>query len=240
MKNLLSFSIITALILFSVASCKNSEPDSTTSKTFDVSDFSSLDLEIIGAVIYEQSDSFYLNASGSSKLIEELKISNNKGRLSIDLKNKRNYSGDKKELVIRIGSPHLKEINFESVGSLQIKNNFKSDELTINNKGVGQMKIDDCHVGIFNLTSKSVGLIEIKGTSNDTYINSEGIGKIDCSQFKSKRVKVISKGVGNLLVYAQESIDISLTGIGNVNYYGNPKEVTTDVSGVGNATRSEP
>ncbi|HTO17495.1 MAG TPA: head GIN domain-containing protein [Edaphocola sp.] len=239
MKNLLSFLMIT-VILFFTSSCKNSAPDSDTTKTFQVSDFSSLDLGIIGKVIFEQADSFYLNASGSAQLIEDLKISNNNGMLSIELKNKQNYSGEKKELVLRIGAPHLNEINFESVGSLELNNKFQSDALSIKNSGVGKIKIEDCHVGIFNLNSSSVGLVEVKGTANEININSKGIGKIDAEQFKSKRAKVNSSGVGSISVYAEESINISMSGIGNVNYYGNPAEVITNISGIGKATKMEP
>lgn len=224
------------LALFSAVSCNVSKSDSDTSKTYKISDFSSLNLELIGDVFYEQADSSYLNVSGSSTLIEALKVSDNKGNLSIELKNKRKFTG-KKKLVLRVGSPHLTKVNFESVGTLHIKNKFKSDELSINNKGVGEIIIDDCHVGNFNLTTKSIGSIEIRGTSNETYIYSEGMGKMDCSEFQSKKVKVISKGVGNLSVYAQESINISLTGIGNVDLYGNPAEVKTDISGMGKVTR---
>ena len=234
------FLSLVTLLVFSAVSCTNSESDSDTSKTFTISDFSSLNIELIGEVIYEQSDSFYLNASGSSRLIEALKVSDKKGELSIELKNKRKYSGNKKKLVIRVGSPHLQSINFQSVGILHLKNYFKSDQLTITNKGVGEIKIDDCHVGTFNLTSKSVGTIEVKGTANEAFIQSEGIGNIDCSEFKSGRTKVISKGVGNLSVYAQNSLDISITGIGNVNYYGNPMEIKTDISGIGKASGMDP
>lgn len=231
---------LTTIILFSAASCVNSESDSDTSKTFDIADFSSLNTEIVGEVIYEQSDSVYLTASGSSTLIEALKVSDKKGELSIKLNNKRKFSVSKKELVIRVGSPYLKSINFQSVGILHLKDYFKSDQLSITNKGVGQIIIDDCHVGTFNLSSQSVGNIKIKGTSNEAFIQSQGVGNIDCSEFKTMKTKAVSKGTGNLSVYAEKSVDISLTGIGNVNYYGNPSEVKTDITGLGNATNMNP
>ncbi|MEO6901848.1 MAG: head GIN domain-containing protein [Bacteroidia bacterium] len=227
------------LISLSVQSCVNSQSDSTSSKTFTISDFSGLNLELIGEVYYEQSDSFYLNASGSSLLIEDLKISENDGKLSIELKNKRKYSGDTKKLVIRVGSPRLQAITFKSIGTLHIKNHFESDKLNITCNGVGKIKVDDCHVGIFNLASMSVGLIEIKGTSNETSINSEGVGEIDCSEFKSKNVKVVCRGIGSTSVYAEDNLDISASGIGNINYYGNPVSVKTDISGMGKATKMD-
>ncbi len=233
MKNYHLFLSLITLLLFSAISCTNSESDTKTSKNFTISDFTSLNLQIIGEVIYEQSDSYYLSASGNSKLIEALEISDGKGELSIELKNKRKFSGNKQSLIIRVGSPHLQSINFEGVGTLHLKNYFEGDQLNITNKGVGEIIIDDCNVDIFDLTSKSVGSIEIKGTANEASIQSEGVGNIDCSEFLSKRTKVINKGAGNLSAYAQESINIFIAGIGNVKYYGNPAEVITDISGIG-------
>lgn len=229
--------LITAVfILFSLMSCNDLKSDSNTSKTYDISEFTSLNLELIGEVFYEQSDSAYLNVSGSSILIEALKVSDDKRELSIELRNKRKFTG-KKKLVVRVGSPHLTKVNFESVGTLHIKNNFIGDELSINNKGVGEIIIDDCQVEKFNLISKSVGSIKIKGTSNLTYINSVGLGEIDASEFKSKRVKVVSEGMENLSVYSEESIDITMKGLGNINYYGNPADVKTDISKLGKVNR---
>ena len=236
MKKLIFFSSIATLLLFTSSSCKNSVPDSITSKSYEVSDFSSLNLELIGDVIYEQSDSLYVSASGSSVLIDALKVSENKGEVSIELKNKRKFSGSKKELVITIGSPRLHEIKFQSIGKLHLKNKFRGNKLKITNEGVGEIKIDDCHVDQFKLISKSVGVIKIKGSAHDASIHSEGIGKIDCSQFISKNTEVVSKGTSDLSVYANERIDIKISGIGNIKYYGNPASIKTDISRMGKAT----
>ncbi len=78
MKKAFFFSSVAMLALFSVTSCGSSVPDSITSKSYDVSSFSSLNLELVGNVIYEQSDSLYVNATGSSVLIDALKVTQNK------------------------------------------------------------------------------------------------------------------------------------------------------------------
>lgn len=222
--------------LFSLFSCNDLKSDSNTSKTYDISEFTSLNLELIGEVFYEQADSAYLNVSGSSILIDALQVSSDNGVLSIKLRNKQKFTG-KKKLVVKVGSPHLAKVNFESVGTLHFKNKFIGNEVSINNKGVGQIIIDNFQVEKFNLISKSIGSIKIKGTSNSTSINSVGLGEIDASEFKSKKVKVVSEGMENLSVYAEDSIDITMKGLGNINYYGNPAEVKTDISKLGKVNR---
>ena len=222
--------------LFSLFSCNDLKSDSNTSKTYDISEFTSLNLELIGEVFYEQSDSTYLNVTGSSILIDALQVSDDNGTLSIKLRNKQKFTG-KKKLIVKVGSPHLSKVNFESIGTLRFKNKFIGDEVSINNRGVGEIIIDDFQLEKFNLVSKSIGSIKIKGTSNMTSINSVGLGEIDASEFKSKNVKVVSEGMENLSVYAADSIDITMKGLGNINYYGNPAEVKTDISKLGKVNR---
>lgn len=235
MKNTIFISILVSFLLVSATSCNNLKSSSKSSKSFSTSDFSSLNIEVIGNVFYEQSDSFYVNASGNSNLVEGIKVSNNNGKLSIELTNKRRFSGNKKELIIRVGSPSLEAIHFNSVGTLSMEKRFKGEKLDITNSGVGHIQIVDCHLETFNLISKGVGTVLVKGSSNDATIHSEGIGEIDCSKLKALDTTVDCKGVGNISVYAESSIDISIKGIGNVKYYGNPNEIKENISGIGKA-----
>ena len=72
----------TIVILLSVVSCSNSNTSANNKENFTVSNFSRLNLELLGDVYYEQSDSSYMTVSGSSDLTEKLKVSSNDGMLS--------------------------------------------------------------------------------------------------------------------------------------------------------------
>lgn len=237
MKNSIFFiSLLTSLIL---ASCGNYDSGPKISKTFTVSEFSILELEVIGEVYYEQADSFYMHVSGGTNLIENLKVSNDDDELSIELKNKDKYTNKKNELIIRVGSPHLSKVNFNSVGTFYIEKNFKGDELSVENNGVGKIKINDAHVTTMNLISKAVGTIEAKGTAVNAFISSKGVGEIDSRKLKTKNTVVECKGIGNISVHASNSIDISISGIGSVKYYGNPEDIKTNISGLGKASNMD-
>jgi hypothetical protein len=47
------------------------------------------------------------------------------------------------------------------------------------------------------------------------------------------KAKADSTGVGSLDVYATEQLEAKATGIGEINYYGNPKVIKKDASGIG-------
>lgn len=218
-----------------LTSCGNYDSGPQTTKSFPISEFSILELEVVGEVYFEQSDSFYMHVEGGKNLIEDIKISNDKDELSIELKNKDKYSANKNKLIIRVGSPHLSFVDFNSVGAFFIENNFKGDQLTIENNGVGEMKNNEVYVTTMNINSKGVGAIEVRGTAINTLVKSDGVGEIDSRNLKSKNTTVKCAGIGSISVHASEIIDISLSGIGNVNFYGNPADVNTNISGLGKA-----
>lgn len=225
-----------AMALLPFAACSSSSSAKETSKRFPVADFTALELEVIGEVFYTQSDSSYLHVTGSADLIERLKVANTNGTLEVELEDKKKFSMNKKELVIRIGSPRLTAVDFNSIGTFHLAKGFRGDALHIANNGVGEIKVEDCQVTTFALDSKGVGTVVVQGTATDASIRSEGMGEVDCAALKAANVKAESKGVGNISVYATTSLDIKLSGVGNLKYYGNPADVKTDISGMGKAT----
>ena len=227
----------TIVILLSIVSCSTSITSSNNTENYSVSNFLSLNLELLGDVYYEQSDSSYVEVSGSSDLIEQLKVSSNDGMLSIKLEGIKKFSLKRRELIVKIGSPQLEVIDFNGIGTFYISKFFKGNSLSITNSGVGKIKIDSCNVKSFHLNSSAVGSIEVKGSSQTSVIQSEGLGKIDCSEFRTSSTKVESKGIGDMAVYAQDSIEMVVLGTGHIKYYGNPLVVRSDISGLGKVTK---
>ena len=70
------------------------------------------------------------------------------------------------------------------------------------------------------------GDIYLVGSSNS--LNAFDYKTLSCS------AKII--GTGNCYVYAKESLDALITGVGNIIYAGEPGNVSSSVIGVGNIT----
>lgn len=239
MKPLISISAKTAYfclvvtILLLQGACHQSTSAVGDTKSFSVSDFSRLNLELVGDVYYEQSPNSYMEASGDPDLIGRLQVSSKGQMLSIGMDDPRQLTFNKKDLTIKIGSPQLSSIDNNSVGTFYIEKTLKGNMLAINNTGVGQIKITDCQVSDFTLDTKAVGAVEIRGSAQRTVIQSDGVGKIDCSGFRSVNTKVTSNGVGDLSVYAKNSLELAIFGMGNIKYFGNPSVVKSDIKGLG-------
>jgi hypothetical protein len=60
-----------------------------------------------------------------------------------------------------------------------------------------------------------------------------GAGNIDTSKLIAEKAKVEISGAANVDVYASDQLDVTVSGVGSVNYSGSPKVVNKNVSGVG-------
>ena len=89
----------------------------------------------------------------------------------------------------------------------------------------------------FNLSVSGAGSIELDGKADTFKMDVSGAGSVDAEELIAKEVYVNLSGAGSADVYAEESLDADVSGVGSVNYYGNPDDVTTDISGIGSITR---
>lgn len=60
-----------------------------------------------------------------------------------------------------------------------------------------------------------------------------GAGLIDAAALRARHVAASCNGAGSISVYASERLDASVSGIGSIDYSGNPATVNRSVSGLG-------
>jgi hypothetical protein len=224
-------------LLIQWTACINNNNDTKTTKTFTVSNFSNLSLETIGEVIFEQSNDAYVKAEGSADLIKRLNVSSENNTLYIKMDDAKSFSLNMhNKLSIRIGAPTLESVNYTGTGSFKINKKLIGKQLDIKNDGAGEIKIENCNVAVFNLTSNGVGSVEVSGTTDQAYLELSGVGEIDCTDLKAINAKVSNQGVGSVSVYAKKNLETTLSGTGSIDYYGNPSDVKSNTTGVGQVT----
>ena len=117
-----------------------------------------------------------------------------------------------KNCEIAITMVDLEAFALNGVGDVQITE-FAGDSLEFDLHGVGDAKIDG-KVGKLRVALMGVGDIEARG-------------------LKADHVKVELSGVGDCEVFAAESIDARVSGVGDLSYWGDPQQRSTKTSGIG-------
>ena len=102
--------------------------------------------------------------------------------------------------------------------------------------GAGEIKIADARSNDLKIESTGAASVVASGTSTSVTISSSGAGKIDTSNLHAEKARVDVNGASSIDVYASEQLDVSVSGVGNVSYSGNPKVVNKHVSGIGSVS----
>ncbi len=88
----------------------------------------------------------------------------------------------------------------------------------------------------FDVSISGAGSVEVAGKSDDLVLNISGTGNFAGKNFAARKGLVKISGAGEAVVNAAKELDISISGVGNVRYLGNPI-VHRSVRGVGSISR---
>ncbi|WP_262692968.1 head GIN domain-containing protein [Kordiimonas aestuarii] len=72
---------------------------------------------------------------------------------------------------------------------------------------------------------KGAADLEAEGTCGSLRLEIKGAGDVDTEELRCEDVEVSVRGVGEAKVFASESVDANVSGIGSITVYGEPKRV---------------
>jgi len=107
----------------------------------------------------------------------------------------------------------------------------KLEEIELN--GAGDVVVERFRGDAFKFRLRGAGDLTIEGEVDELDISLSGAGDINARKLKAKNVDVTVSGVGTADVTALDSIDARVSGVGDINYWGDPEHEKTRVSGLG-------
>jgi hypothetical protein len=85
----------------------------------------------------------------------------------------------------------------------------------------------------FELDISGAGNAKLSGEVERFQLEVSGTGSVDAVNLKAKNADVNLSGAGNAKLYAEEKLVAGVSGVGNLTYFGSPKIVKSEVTGVG-------
>ena len=153
-------------------------------------------------------------------------------------------SGDENILPLittRISKGMLKiesDSTFDTKSASEIIINVKSlKEFTFD--GVGEAVIQNVNSGKFICNINGVGSCELNGKVESFYVSVNGVGSVNAKQLIADDVVANLNGVGSVKLYAKNSLNASVNGVGGLTYFGNPTELILNDSGIGGITKGD-
>lgn len=172
--------------------------------------FHGVRLEGVGKVLITQGDEESVSIEADDNVLEGVTTEVSAGILVIGMEDMN--LGDVK-VIAHVTVKEIDEVSLSGAGSIESVNELRCGTLECSLTGVGE--------------------IELKGSCDRQKISLSGVGKIQNDDMRSEECRARVSGVGNCEVNASESLDASVSGMGRIVYFGNPKDVKTSVSGIG-------
>ncbi len=170
-------------------------------ETRSVNGFSSVAFKSEGKVIVQQTgkESLTISAEENLLLLLESRVTDN---------------------VLYLGTVNDADINptkpIEFVMEVKSLESFKMT-------GVGSIVAKDIQAKNMTIVLTGVGNMTIEGSADSLDLKLEGVGSYRGEAFKTKKTNVQSEGVGSAVVNATDQLDVSVSGVGGVEYVGSPK-----------------
>ena len=96
-------------------------------------------------------------------------------------------------------------------------------------------ELHDVHAQDFEMIFDGIGDVELEGSCVNGRFIVDGIGDMDGSEFKCQHVIADFDGIGSMRLHASETLEITASGIGDVQVDGSPRIKKSKIGGIGSA-----
>lgn len=105
--------------------------------------------------------------------------------------------------------------------------------------GSDNVKVQGLNNRKFSMVMSGSSDVELSGNSFTLDADISGAGDLDARSLKTKETILNISGTGTANVHATEKLKVSIVGVADVNYFGNPKQIEKEIIGVGNINQME-
>ena len=174
-------------------------------QSFDFSNFSSIEAAGVFDIEIAVGGDYSIELSGPEKELSRVTVTEEDGVLILDQSRKKDGRGNREGVDVTISMPSLKGLVIS---------------------GVAEVEAEGIDAESFKVSLSGVGDVELEGTCGSLSAKLSGVGDLDAQDLSCRDVSVKVSGVGEATVTATESVDADVSGMGSIEVYGSPKEVS--------------
>lgn len=198
-KRIFTFMLLFAAAVFAVAALRTSDDkEKEFTQSHKVQNFTTIENNTPADIYYIQANRPVVEVVGPEKLVKNIKISCNGGKLTITTRQNIRYSG-KINLRIRVASPSLTHYTGRGSGDFNAKKPLNLKTITIENYGSGDTEISQLKCSNLTTITRGSGDIQIKSVQagNQVRMETYGSGDIDMSA-QCGALACITRGSGDI------------------------------------------
>ena len=191
-------------------------------------------------VLITQGEQDGVKVEAPSDVIDRIVTEVSNGVLKISSKhdnwNWGNWWGNHKKILIYVSIKNINSVKISGSGDITFKDGIHSDNLQLSISGSGDMegKLDakdlDCNIS-------GSGDMKLIGRAENLKVRVVGSGDFTGKNLITQNSTVHLSGSGDVEINANDSINASLNGSGDIHYTGEAKNITKSKSGSGDISK---
>lgn len=207
------------LISFSLASCTKSlvGKGDTITETRTVTAFTGVRLEGNGNATITYSENQEVKVSGFENLLTFYKTYVDNGVLVLKF-DEDHYNVRNNNINVYIKVPAIASLYINGSGKISMSDYMLGNKISATINGSGD---------IYCTNSKY----------NESRLEINGSGYLHTQEMQTKNAEAIIHGSGNIDMHCSQSLKVSISGSGDIRYWGNPTSIDTQISGSGHVSK---
>ena len=203
------------------------------SQDYLIDNFQILDLSGSFHVILSRGDQPSLHIETDENLHDYLRIEVKQGKLSLSTDQSVILRPSRME--VHITYTELSEINISGVCKLSAFETLYADKLRIELSGAADIDLDVQARQLYTRIS-GAGNIQLTGQADDHQIQLPGASHLRAGELITETTRISLSGAGSANVHATELLDAEISGVGKINYQGEPANKRIRTSGLGSVS----
>ena len=224
--------LVSYLLVFSVSVYAQNDED-WVSETYETGHFTRINLEGGFKVFLVQGEVCELTVRATDNdIFDEMEVKNYQGTLEVEV-DRKPFDFDRVNLYITFKT--LQDLKIKGGIKLKTRGYLDLNDLRVKVEGGAKIELE-LKAEDVDIISEGGVLFEIQGVAESLNVAVSGAGHVDAEELKAKNVNFRIEGVGTGNVYATETLDAKIEGVGKVKYRGNPK-VNRSIDAIGSVSR---
>jgi len=142
-------------------------------------------------------------------------------------------------VMYRITAPSINALRLSGAGDIDL-DQARANRVTVELLGAGDIEIGFVDATELTMSISGVGRVQTAGEVDSQELSLTGAGSYEGRELLSTTAVVSATGAGSAEVWVTGNLDATISGIGNIDYYGSP-QVTESITGIGTLNaRGEP
>ena len=196
----------------------------------EVSGFDGLNMAGYGEVIITQSDEESLTIETDENLMQYIQTAVRNNTLYLEFSD-RVIPDPSASITFNLNVINLESLELSGAGSFDI-NALDTPSLGILFNGAGNIDLDSLSADQLTVQLNGAGSIDLAGEVSEQDIGISGAGRYAAADLQSSQADVLIEGLGQVEIWATDTLTINIEGTGSVEYYGSPS-VSQNIEGGG-------